>query len=80
LANFASGLEAEMAVERLRVDEIPAMIDSHSLSGVFGPGFQGATGRGVNVLVPAVLLDEARIILGLDPEPPDEDDRPRKIA
>jgi hypothetical protein len=41
--------------------------------GIFGPGFQGATARGVTVLVPFSRLEEARAILASPRELPDED-------
>ena len=34
-----------------------------SFRGIFGPGFQGATARGVDVLVPRNRLAEARELL-----------------
>jgi hypothetical protein len=34
--------------------------------GIFGPGFQGVTAKGVDVLVPAAAVDDARSVLELD--------------
>ena len=65
LANFASGLEADMAVETLRGQGIPARSRGNDIVGVVGPGFQGVTGRGVDVVVPSTAIKEARDILGL---------------
>ena len=31
--------------------------------GIFGPGFQGATSRGVDVMVPAEVLADAQAVL-----------------
>jgi hypothetical protein len=39
------------------------MRDSNDTVGIFGPGFQGATARGVSVLVPEAFVDEARELL-----------------
>jgi len=66
LANFGSGLEADLAVEQLRGQNIPAQTRGNDIVGIFGPGFQGATARGVDVLVPSDFIAKARDILGLD--------------
>jgi hypothetical protein len=66
VANYASGLEAEMAAETLRAQGIPARSRGNDIVGIVGPGFQGATGRGVDVVVPSTAIKEARNILGLD--------------
>ena len=63
LVTYASGFEADLAIARLESAEIPAMRDSNDTVGIFGPGFQGATARGVSVLVPAPYVDEARTVL-----------------
>jgi hypothetical protein len=64
LATFASGLEADIALARLEAAEIPAVRDSNDTVGIFGPGFQGPTSRGVTVRVPAAALADARAVLG----------------
>jgi hypothetical protein len=66
IANFGSGLEADLAVEQLRGQDIPAEARGNDIVGIFGPGFQGTTARGVDVLVPANLVEKARTVLGLD--------------
>jgi hypothetical protein len=66
LTNFGSGLEADLAVEQLRGQNIPAEARGNDIVGIFGPGFQGTTARGVDVLVPSNLVEKARTILGLD--------------
>jgi hypothetical protein len=71
LKNFGSGLEADMAVERLRSGGVPARARGNDIVGIFGPGFQGTTARGVDVVVPSTAVSDAREILGLD------DDQPR---
>lgn len=68
LANFASGLEADVAVEQLRSVGVPAEARGNDIVGIFGPGFQGATARGVDVLVPDSAIARARDLLGLSDE------------
>ncbi|HEX8946139.1 MAG TPA: DUF2007 domain-containing protein [Gemmatimonadaceae bacterium] len=63
LINCASGLEAEILVERLHAAGIDAMVRGNDIVGIFGPGFQGTTARGVDVLVPASALDAAKELL-----------------
>ena len=60
LATYASGFEADLAMSQLESARIPALRDSHDTVGIFGPGFQGSTSRGVTVSVPTSLLDQAR--------------------
>ncbi len=66
LTTFSSALEADSAVSRLEAAEIPAMSRGNDIVGIFGPGFQGATAKGVDVLVPAAALHDARQLLDLD--------------
>jgi len=63
LATFASGFEADLAGAKLEVAGIPFVRDGNDTVGIFGPGFQGATARGVTVRVPAESLDDARAAL-----------------
>ena len=63
LVTYASGFEADLAIARLELAEIPAMRDSNDTVGIFGPSFQGATARGVSVLVPEAFVHEARMVL-----------------
>jgi hypothetical protein len=65
IATFASGFEADLAIAMLEASGIPSFRDSHDASGIFGPGFQGATAQGVTVSVPSDLLDEARAAITL---------------
>ncbi|HEY4132519.1 MAG TPA: DUF2007 domain-containing protein [Gemmatimonadaceae bacterium] len=51
LANYGSGLEADVVVERLRAAGIEAVARGNDIVGIFGPAFQGTTARGVDVLV-----------------------------
>jgi hypothetical protein len=64
---FASGFEADLALARLESAGIPAVRRDNDTVGIFGPGFQGASARGVAVLVPSDAVAEARDIL--EPEP-----------
>jgi len=63
LVNCAAALEAEILVERLRAAGIDATVRGNDIVGIFGPGFQGATARGVDVLVPASALEAAKEFL-----------------
>lgn len=63
LVNVAMGFEAEMLVERLKSAGIEAIARGNDIVGIFGPGFQGATARGVDVLVPDEQVNEARQVL-----------------
>jgi hypothetical protein len=63
LTNCAAALEAEILVERPHAAGIDATIRGNDIVGIFGPGFQGATARGVDVLVPASALEAAQEFL-----------------
>jgi hypothetical protein len=63
VATYTSGLEADIAVDRLEGAGILAVARGNDIVGVFGPGFAGATSRGVDVLVPSDAVVEARDIL-----------------
>lgn len=81
VANFASGWEADLAVARLAVDGVPARATGNDLTGLFGPGFQGASARGYFVEVPAPLAPHARDLLSRPVSPPpDADDGDRNEA
>ncbi|MBL0940343.1 MAG: hypothetical protein IBJ03_15720 [Gemmatimonadaceae bacterium] len=60
LATYPSGFEADLAIAQLEAAEIPAVRDNNDSVGIFGPGYQGATAKGVTVHVPTEALDEAR--------------------
>ena len=62
-ATFASGFEADVAVARLERDGITAVRRGNDIVGLFGPGFEGPSAKGVSVLVPSDELDEARKVL-----------------
>ncbi len=63
IASFGMGLEADIAVARLESAGILAVARGNDIVGIFGPGFQGASGRGVDVLVPSDAADAARELL-----------------
>ncbi len=65
LATYASGFEADLAMAQLETAGIPALRDNNDTVGIFGPGFQGATARGVTVRVPAAALEDARAAVTL---------------
>jgi hypothetical protein len=52
-----------MFVEQLKSAGIEAVSRGVDITGIFGPGFHGATARGVDVLVPLDRLAEARELL-----------------
>jgi hypothetical protein len=68
VATFSSGFEADLAIAQLEAAGITAVSDSNDTVGIFGPGFQGATARGVTVRVPNGSIDEARAVLSVDRE------------
>jgi Putative prokaryotic signal transducing protein len=70
LITLASGFEADITIALLEANDIPAQRDGNDTVGIFGPGFQGATSRGVTILVPARRLAEAQALL----------DEPRELA
>lgn len=74
VATVASGFEADVVVAVLGAAGIPARAHGNDLVGIFGPNFQGATARGVDVLVPADAEGEARAVLDAadDDASPDE--------
>lgn len=69
LKTYASGFEADIAIAILEAAEIPAIRDNNDTVGLFGPGFQGASARGITVRVPVAEWEAAREELGIDDEP-----------
>jgi hypothetical protein len=65
LASYASGFEADLVLAQLESADIPAIRDNNDTVGLFGPGFQGPSARGIIVRVPADYLESAREIIGL---------------
>lgn len=69
VASFGSGIEAEMALAKLRANGIFAITRSHDIAGVFGAAFQGFTPRGVDVFVGSDDLRDAADLLDETAEP-----------
>lgn len=63
LTNFPTALEADMFAEQLKSAGIVAVSRGVDITGIFGPGFQGATARGVDVLVAQEQMEDARELL-----------------
>jgi hypothetical protein len=63
VATFAAAFDADLAVARLESAGILAVSRGNDITGIFGPGFGGATARGVDVLVVSDAVDAAREIL-----------------
>jgi hypothetical protein len=63
LTNVASAIEAGMLVEQLKANGLFAMSVDKFVTGMLGPGFQGATALGVDVMVASSQLEEAREIV-----------------
>lgn len=63
VATYGAGYEADIAIARLDAAGIDAMRRGNDTVGLFGPGFEGRTARGVDVLVPADVVAEAREVL-----------------
>ena len=67
LVTYASGFEADLAIARLEAADIGAIRDNNDTVGLFGPGFQGASARGITIRVLASELEDAKEVLGLPP-------------
>jgi hypothetical protein len=63
IATYTAGFEADLALARLESAGILGVRRDNDLTGIFGPGFQGATARGVAVLVPSHAVEEAQTVL-----------------
>ncbi len=66
VASYAALYEAEMAQGRLDSVGIPSRVDQQGAVGMFGPGHQGASVRGVVLFVPRERVAEARNALDLE--------------
>ena len=69
VAHYAAGYEADLAIARLDAAGIAAVRRGNDTVGLFGPGFEGPTARGVDVLVRATDAAEAREVLADVSEP-----------
>ncbi len=65
LAEFSAGYEADLPVSMLEAAEIPVLRKGPE-TGIFGPGFAGATLLGIQLYVPESKLEEARDIIASD--------------
>ena len=63
VATYGAGYEADMAIARLGAAGIDAVRRGNDTVGLFGPGFEGHSARGVDVLVPSTVVAEARAVL-----------------
>ena len=66
VATYGALYEAELAAGRLESAGIPSRIDQQGGVGIFGPGHEGLTVRGVALLVPGAELESAKRALDLD--------------
>jgi len=69
IAEFTAMFEAEFAASRLESAGIDSRINQQENAGVFGPGFAGASVRGVQLLVHPAELETAREALDLEDAP-----------
>ena len=63
IATYAAEYEAEIGRAVLEAGGFVARVEGGERIGIFGPGFAGATPRGVRVLVPSDQLAAARTYL-----------------
>jgi hypothetical protein len=66
VVTYGTLYEAEIAAGRLESSGIPFRLDKRGAVGMFGPGHEGKTVRGVALLVPVERLDDARLALDLN--------------
>jgi len=60
VATYGMVYEAEFARATLESAGIPAHVHGTEHVAIFGPGWMGASARGITVMVPQEFLDEAR--------------------
>lgn len=65
LREYAGQIEADLDLGFLDYAGIPTLVRGGE-TGIFGPGFAGATARGVSIFVPRERLDAARDAVGMD--------------
>lgn len=70
--SFAFEFEAHIAAAVLDAAGIPALVRGNDTAGLFGAGFQGASARGVMLLVPRPALAAAQVVLA-QPRPSAEE-------
>lgn len=76
IANYSAGYEADLAIAVLDAAGIPALRRGNDIVGLFGPGFEGPTTRGVDVFVPAAVAADAREVLNAGEEDEDSSSEP----
>ena len=64
LKDYNSQIEADIDVGILKGEDVPTLLRGPEI-GIFGPGFSGATPRGVHLYVPEDLLEFARELIGI---------------
>lgn len=62
LATFATGFEADLARAALEAEGLLVLVKGPQV-GLYGAGFQGAMGAGVELFVPSPELARARALL-----------------
>ncbi len=70
--SYGFEFEAHIAAAVLDAAGIPALVRGNDTAGLFGAGFQGASARGVMLLVPRQALAAAQIVLAQPRPPADE--------
>jgi len=65
LSTFATGFDADQAKALLEAEGIPVLVKGPQV-GLFGAGFQGVVGGGVELMVPSPELPRARALLDSD--------------
>ena len=63
IRRYGAVYEADIAAAVLGAAGIEARVNGRDLVGIFGPGFAGASAQGVELLVPADRIVEAREVL-----------------
>ena len=66
LRDYGSAMEANLDLASLEMESVPTLVRGLE-PGIWGPGFTGGLPRGVQVYVPASLIETARDVIGDDP-------------
>ena len=74
IATFSTGIQADMARQRLESEGIPVLVGSNA-PGIFGASFQGPVTGGITLQVPSPVSEWAHSLLSEDlSEVVEEDD------